>query len=186
MQPDPDAMRRHVLGLFGAATTGSVELAWIEPSRGSGAELFSLDRVDELVEQAIAWNTAGRNIYIGATLKHPHTAPFARTRDEDAHACWAYWLDLDQPGAVERAEKLARRCPPTIRVTTGTVPHVRQHWWWVLQEPVIDMALVRSQVAALAATLGGDPAVCNPGRIMRLAGSIAWPTKPGRVAQVVR
>jgi predicted P-loop ATPase len=43
---------------------------------------------------------------------------------------------------------------------------------------------VRSQVSALAALLGGDPKVCNPGRIMRLGGSIAWPTKSERVAQV--
>ena len=183
MRPDADAMQRHVVALFGAATEGQVELAWIKS--GSGAQLFTLDRIEALVEQAVKWNLEGRNLYLGALIKHPHTAPFARTRDEDAYACWAYWLDLDEPGAVERAEKLARKFPPTFRVTTGTTPHVRQHWWWRLDEPVIDMALVRSQVSALAALLGGDPAVCNPGRIMRLAGSIAWPTKPGRIAQVV-
>lgn len=183
MRPDADAMQRHVVALFGAATEGQVELAWIKS--GSGAQLFTLDRIEALIEQAVKWNLEGRNLYLGALIKHPHTAPFARTRDEDAYACWAYWLDLDEPGAVERAEKLARKFPPTFRVTTGTTPHVRQHWWWRLDEPVTDMALVRSQVSALAALLGGDPAVCNPGRIMRLAGSIAWPTKPGRIAQVV-
>lgn len=184
LTPDTDAMRRHVHALFGDATTGLIELAWIKS--GSGAQLYDVGAVDDLVEQAVKWNLEGRNLYLGATIKHPHTAPFARTRDEDAYACWAYWLDLDEPGSVERAEKLARKFPPTFRVTTGTTPHVRQHWYWRLQEPVIDMAVVRAQVAALAATLGGDPAVCNPGRIMRLAGSIAWPTKAGRVAQVVR
>ena len=51
MQPDTDVMRRHVLGLFGAATTGLVELAWISPGKGSGARLFGLDKVDELAEQ---------------------------------------------------------------------------------------------------------------------------------------
>lgn len=185
MRPDADAMQRHVVALFGAATEGQVELASIAMDKRVGAQLFALDRLEALVEQAVKWNLEGRNLYLGATIKHPHTAPFARTRDEDAYACWAYWLDLDEPGAVERAEKLARKFPPTFRVTTGTTPHVRQHWWWRLDEPVADMAIVRSQVGALAALLGGDPAVCNPGRIMRLGGSIAWPTKPGRVAQIV-
>ena len=185
MQPDTDAMRRHVLSLFGAATSGLVELAWISPGKGSGARLFTLDQVDELAEQAVAWNLEGRNLYLGATLKHPDTAPFARTSDSDAVAAWAVWLDLDEPGSVERAERLARRMPPTLKVTTGTVPHVRQHWWWRLEEPIDDMAALRGQLEAIAGLYGGDAKVVNPGRIMRLAGSIAWPTKPGRVAQLV-
>lgn len=185
MQPDTDAMRRHVIGLFGAATSGLVELAWIASGKGSGARLFTLDQVDELAEQAVAWNLEGRNLYLGATLKHPDTAPFARTSDSDAVAAWAVWLDLDEPGSVERAERLARRMPPTLKVTTGTVPHVRQHWWWRLEEPIDDMAALRGQLEAIAGTYGGDAKVVNPGRIMRLAGGIAWPTKPGRVAQLV-
>ena len=185
MQPDTDAMRRHVLGLFGAATSGLVELAWISPGKGSGARLFTLDQVDELAEQAVAWNLEGRNLYLGATLKHADTAPFARTSDSDAVAAWAVWLDLDETGSVERAERLARRMPPTLKVTTGTVPHVRQHWWWRLEEPIDDMAALRGQLEAIAGLYGGDPKVVNQGRIMRLAGSIAWPTKPNRVAQLV-
>lgn len=185
LQPDSDAMRRHVLGLFGSATSGLMELAWISAGRGSGARLFDLAAVDELVDQAVAWALEGRNLYLGATLKHPDTAPFARTSDADAFAALAVWLDLDEPGAVERAERLVRRLQPTIKVTTGTVPHIRQHYWWRLEEAITDLAHLRAQVAAFAATFGGDPAVCNPGRLMRLAGSIAWPTKPGRVAQLV-
>jgi hypothetical protein len=185
MKPDADAMIRHVIALFGTATEGQVELAWIEKGRGSGAQLFALDQVEKLVECAIEWSTPGRNVYLGATLKHPDVAPFGRTKDDEALAAPAFWLDLDEPGEVERAEKLARHYRPTLKVTTGTVPDVRQHWWWVLAEPVVDMERVRAQEAALAAHLGGDPKVCNPGRIMRLAGSIAWPTKPGRIAQLV-
>ncbi len=185
LQPDSATMARHVHALFGDALSGLIELAWIEAGRGSGAQLFAVDRIDALVEQAESWNIAGRNVYLGATIKHPDVAPFARTSDEDALAAWSVHADFDDAGAVERAEKLARRFPPTFRVTTGTVPHVRQHFWWRFDEPVADMAAYRAQVTALADTLGGDRTVCNPGRIMRLAGSIAWPNKPGRVAQVV-
>lgn len=185
MQPDTDAMRRHVLGLFGAATSGLVELAWISSGRGSGARLFDLTALDELVDQAVAWNLEGRNIYAGATLKHPDTAPFARTSDADAMAAWAVVLDLDAPGAVQRAEQINPRFQPTLKVTTGTVPHLRQHWWWRYDEPITDMVALRAQQQAIAAAYGGDPTVCNPGRIMRLAGSIAWPVKPGRVPELV-
>lgn len=185
LQPDTDAMRRHILVMFGAATSGLVELAWISAGRGSGARLFDLTAVDELVEQAASWNLEGRNIYYGVTLKHPETAPFGRTSDTDADAAMAFWADFDEAGSADRADRLARKFPPTFRVTTGTVPHVRQHFYWLLDEAVRDMAHARAQVSALAATLGGDPSVVNPGRLMRLAGSIAWPTKPGRVAQLV-
>lgn len=185
LQPDTDAMRRHILMMFGAATSGLVELAWISAGRGSGARLFDLTAVDELVEQAASWNLEGRNIYYGVTLKHPDTAPFGRTSDTDADAATAFWADFDEAGSADRADRLARKFPPTFRVTTGTVPHVRQHFYWLLDEAVRDMAHARAQVSALAATLGGDPSVVNPGRLMRLAGSIAWPTKPGRVAQLV-
>ena len=34
--------------------------------------------------------------------------------------------------------------------------------------------------------LSGDPVVVNPGRVMRLAGSIAWPTKEGREIEMTR
>lgn len=40
---------------------------------------------------------------------------------------------------------------------------------------------------SLAAALGADPSPVNPLRVMRLAGSVAWPKshKPGRVAELV-
>jgi hypothetical protein len=40
---------------------------------------------------------------------------------------------------------------------------------------------------ALAAALGADPSPVNPSRVMRLAGSVAWPKahKPGRIAEMV-
>ena len=37
---------------------------------------------------------------------------------------------------------------------------------------------------AIAKTLGGDTAVVNPSRVLRLAGSIAWPRKEGRIAEL--
>ncbi len=47
-----------------------------------------------------------------------------------------------------------------------------------------DLDMLRRQNAAIAAVLGGDRAVVNPGRLMRLPGSIAWPTKTGRIVEM--
>jgi hypothetical protein len=184
MKPDTSAMRAHVDALFRDAPDGLIELAWIEPGRGSDALLFDVGRVDDLVARAVEWNR-NHNVYIGATLKEANTAPFKRTLDEDAWAAWALWVDLDDDGAAERAQSLVGSLRPTLTVTTGRTPHVRQHLWFRLDEPILDMGAVRAQVAALAAALGGDPTVVNPGRIMRLAGSIAWPKKPDRIPELV-
>jgi hypothetical protein len=45
----------------------------------------------------------------------------------------------------------------------------------------------RDLMRSLAAALGADPSPVNPSRVMRLAGSVAWPKshKPGRVAELV-
>lgn len=187
--PDRAAMHAHVAALFGRAPSGLVELAWIDRRNNgmahSGAQLFDLGSLDDLTAQAQAWNREKKNIYIGATLKTPSTAPFGRTSDSDAHAAWAYWLDLDEPGAPAQARTLAARLPPSLVVVTGTVPYEREHWWWLLDEPVADMAALRAQIGAIAGALGGDPRVVNPSRIMRLAGTVAWPVKPGRVPELV-
>ena len=50
---------------------------------------------------------------------------------------------------------------------------------WRLETPERDPDLCRRQNRALAWTLGGDPSVVNPGRVMRLGGSVAWPASPG-------
>jgi len=48
-----------------------------------------------------------------------------------------------------------------------------------------DPQTLRKDNAIIAAALGGDSACINPGRVMRLAGSIAWPVKSGRIAELV-
>lgn len=187
-RPSREAMHRHVELLFGDARSGLIELSWLrQDSRGKrGARLFELDEFDELVEQALAWNDQGRNVYIGATLKRKDAPRQKATSDDDAMEAWSVWADFDEPGAATFAAERIRDHGrvPTALVTTGTVPHDRCHMWWRLEEPIADMAQVSELVSKLAAALGGDAKVSNPGRIMRLAGSIAWPTKPTRVAEL--
>jgi hypothetical protein len=187
MKPDPQVMENFLLHLFGNQTRGMVELAWRDANDGKvrHAELFHLDNLDELIARAVEVNSIeGQSTYFSASLRKPETAPFGRASDSDVLCAPAFWADLDDAEAVANARKHSGKAPPNIAVITGRHPHPRAQLYWVQEEAVTDLDMVRRQNAALAAVLGGDRAVVNCGRIMRLPGSIAWPAKPGRIVEM--
>ena len=190
-EPDPGQMLRHLEHLFGGdldgCQDGLVELAWTDGADGRlrHALLFGTDRLDGAVEEAVRRNrVAGQNLYVGAALRRPGTPPFGRAADADVLALPACYVDVDDGDAAQRLRERYRGCPPTAAVVTGRQPHVRVQLWWRQEAPARDLELCRRQNVALAAALGGDPSVVNPSRVMRLAGSIAWPRKPGRVVEL--
>ena len=188
MAPDPEIMDRFLSHLFGNELHGLVELAWCDPQDGKlkHAQLFDLDSLDKLIAKAVEVNSReGANTYVGAALRHPNTAPFARASDDDFLCAPAFWADLDDAEAVKTARQKCGRAPANIGVITGRTPHPRAQLYWRCEEAITDPKALRETNAAIAATLGADPAVINPGRIMRLPGSIAWPVKSGRVAELV-
>jgi hypothetical protein len=167
---------------------GLVELAWTDaspPHALSHAAVFPLTERQALVEKAVALNRRpGCNVYIGAALRRPDVTGSKRCSDAAFHAASFAWADIDT-NAVDAA--LARSTdagvPPTLTVITGTTPHKRAQLWWRLDSASVDPATHRSLCATIGKALGGDPTVANPGRVMRLGGSIAWPVKPGRVPE---
>ena len=188
MTPDSEIMDRFLSHLFGNQMLGLVELAWRDPQDGKlrHAQLFDLDSLDKLIAKAVEVNSQeGANAYVGAALRHPNTAPFARANDDDFLCAPAYWADLDDAEAVKTAKQKCGRAPANLGVVTGRKPHPRAQLYWRVEEAITDPKALRETNAAIAAALGADPAVVNPGRIMRLPGSIAWPVKSGRVAEVV-
>ncbi|MCZ6495910.1 MAG: primase alpha helix C-terminal domain-containing protein [Alphaproteobacteria bacterium] len=188
MEPHPEIMDLFLTRLFGNELRGLVELAWRDPQDGKlrHAQLFRVDDLDALVEKAVEVNGhEGANCYIGAAIRHPDTAPFARASDDDFLCAPALWVDLDDGEAVRTARQKCGRAPPNIGVITGRIPHARAQLYWVADEAMIDPKVLRKENAIIAAALGGDPSVVNPGRVMRLAGSVAWPVKKGRVPELV-
>jgi hypothetical protein len=193
--PDTAAMRRHLEHLFGGYLDGHhdglVELAWTEPTAIDGghplkhARLFGTDDLDSLVDEAARLNaTPMCNVYIGAALRKPSTAPFGRTADSDAYALTAAYVDLDDPGAADAASGIYGKAKPTMVVVTGNAPHIRAQLWWKFDEPLTDPNLWPPLLRGMAAALKGDSTVTNPGRVMRLAGSVAWPVKEGRKVEL--
>lgn len=189
-QPNQEAMMEMVNHLFGdvpaAYGDGLVELSWRDVATGKlkNGRLYTLDQLEDLVAEAARLNaTQGVNVYVGAALRHPDTPPFGRASDEDFLALTAYYVDLDEPGVAKTAKNVYGRLKPTFVGKTGGTPDSRAQLWWKLEEPITDPERSRAVLSGLATALRGDPTVCNPGRIMRLIGSIAWPVKDGRIIE---
>jgi RecA-family ATPase len=188
VKPDPEQMRKQLAHLFGEVMRGYVELAWTsgKSDQVSKAEYFRVDQLDEFIERAVEINSSdGCNVYVGAALRRPDSAPFGRSEDKDFYSLPAPYVDLDDPGAADKVQEIyrAKRCPPTGVTITGRHPHKRAQLYWLLDEPVTDPSKCRAVNAGLADALGGDRSVANPGRVMRLAGSVAWPKKQGRIRE---
>lgn len=194
--PKVEAIRQHVEHLFGGYLDGHhdglMELAWTETKADrngkyplANGRLFPTDQIDQLIDEAVRLNSQPMcNVYIGAALRKPGTAPFARAKDSDALALTAVYVDLDDAGAALAAKDIYGKAKPTLIVVTGRAPHLRAQMWWKLDEPVIDPDLWSPLLRGMAAALRGDSTVYNASRVMRLAGTVAWPIKDGRTREM--
>lgn len=189
---DGEAMLRHLrtvfLGDFDGAIDGLVELAWTDTdARGAlaNAAQFGTHQLEDLAERAVALNrTPGCNVYVGAALRRPETPASKRGSDADFHSAPYAWADVDEDvvgAAIERCRSGGAMAHMTV--VTGRRPHTRAQLWWRLAEAGRDPAAHRALCGALARAVGGDPTIVNPGRVMRLGGSVAWPRKPERVLE---
>jgi hypothetical protein len=186
LAPNTEDMRRHLDLLFGHAREyddGLIEIA-INTGHGWLGQLFGVDAMGQAVAYAAQKNAAGCNAYVGVALRDPDTPPFGRASDSDHYATTAVGGDLDTAAASAAAPERTRNLLPSFVVCTGEKPHVRLQPFWVLSEAVTDPEQHRKLFGGVADCLEGDRVITNPGRIMRLAGSIAWPTKAGRVAEM--
>ena len=81
-----------------------------------------------------------------------------------------------EDGARIDAVLKEKNLQPAITVVTGRTPHLRAHLYFRLAGSATPKEDVRGVNAALEALLGSDN-VKNPDRVMRLAGTINYPTK---------
>ncbi|TJW14936.1 MAG: DUF3987 domain-containing protein [Mesorhizobium sp.] len=191
LQPDRVAMRRHLEHLFGGyldgAQDGLVEIAWTGPGGEiAHARLFGTDELDDATEFAAAVNVGdGCSVYVGMALRKPTTRRNWRAGENDFLAATTVWADFDEDDAVHAAaQKCRATLMPTFAISTGRHPHQRIQLFWRLSETIAETGDLRRILTAMARTLDGDPKVADPARVMRLAGSIAWPHKQGRIAEM--
>jgi hypothetical protein len=182
-QPNKADVMAHLTALFPPAFVhhfpdALIEIAYGMPgNKPNRAELFSAFKLEAAADFAIAKNRHGCNVYVGPTLKRGDTPPFARTNDTNVLAGLWSWADLDANGDFETAGKRAMeaKLKPGMIVTTGTVPHVRAHVYCMIEGGAADGDELRRINESVIGCLGGD-AVQNPSRILRLAGTVNYPS----------
>ncbi len=188
-KPNKDDMRKHLefitIGMDDYRD-GRIEIAYgNEHNQPSLAESFLPSEIEKMVNFAALKNDNGRNVYLVGGYLNPDSAPFGRASDKDFYACNSIWCDIDAPITAAELRLKYAHCPPSIVVVTGRKPNLRIHLWWKVSEPITNGVELTGILDGIIQTLGGDPATKNPVRLMRLAGSIAWPvpTKKDRVIE---
>lgn len=140
----------------------------------------------ELAEHAAEMNKYGLNCYI--VINPVRASVMGRSaKDEDIIASHYFWADGDDEDAAHSIRNFAGP-KYNMAVTTGRVPSPRPHIYWRTDEWVFNLQAWTGIQKAIAARLSTDPTVVNPSRVMRLAGTINWPTDKkaakGRVAEL--
>lgn len=155
-----------------------IELRCISSNRGVNVQRFAIGQIDEAVQHAAAMNKHGQNVYMCINpIDGRAVIPAGKAAtDKDILAALYCFADADTDGSM--ANVLSFAGPKfTMSVKTGTTPYVRGHAYWRLEEPCINLEAWRQVQASIAASLGTDPVVINPSRIMRVAGTISYPNK---------
>jgi hypothetical protein len=166
---------------FFNASDGSIYLCSLPNERGTGtpAEVCGRGggaRLDELVSR---WDRNDRGTYFCVNTLRPKQC---RRSKETVHEITCLFADLDFSKIDLRPDAILARlnslpCLPSKVVNSGHGFHA----YWILNEalPATQESVARAEalLRSLSTAVGGDPAVCEVARLMRLPGS--YNTKNG-------
>ena len=182
IKPNLHDINVHLYQLFPQAIAHRNPDAWIEISyaRPDGkpdrAQNFSIFKLKEAAEFAVAKNAAGHNIYVGVAARQGKQPRSGRATKDNYLTSHFFWIDFDQPGDFERVADICRRksLKPAMLVTTGTIPAKRMHLYFA-RGGDSDGAATEAANRALSELFGSDP-VGDRTRILRLAGTVNLPS----------
>jgi hypothetical protein len=142
----------------------------INPTNDDGLEM-ALYFVDQT-------NRQGFNVYVTVNPSRP-SGP--HVKDGDIIQISFLFADADERGVVSQVKSDFIHKPDAY-VCTGTKPFERGHFYWQLEEPVepTDFEQWKELMQNIAKRHGCDPQICNPSRIMRLGGTVSYPSKAKR------
>ena len=148
--------------------------------------MFGTDQIEELIAKAVQLNAQPMcNVYVGAALRKPDTP-----RDERASDGGRAGTDgiLLRSGQARRCgDGQGKVCARQADTGRGDRPRTRtcgRNSGGGSAEPITDKAAWQALLKGMAHAMGGDTSVTDPPRVMRLAGSIAWPIKAGRTVEM--
>jgi hypothetical protein len=185
--PNKADVAAHLYALFSPAFVQAHPDAWIEIAHGHAdgklnmAGNFPAFNLEEAVEFAIGMNATGCNVYVGAALRRGDKPASGRASGNHVLDASHAWAEYDGAGDNERIAAILKlnNLTPAMVATTGTVPHTRRHLYFKLDGSVTPEQLQAAN-ASLKALLGSDD-VQNPDRVLRLAGTVSYPSPKKRL-----
>jgi hypothetical protein len=194
LTPNKSDISEHLYALFDPAFVQQHPDAWIEIAYGkpdgklNAAGNFTAFELEKAAAFAESKNKAGYNVYVGAALRHGAKPDSGRASGHRVLGASHSWAEYDGAGDDERIADLlkANNLAPAVVVTTGTTPHIRRHLYFRL-DGATTLVELEAANTALCELLGSDKVV-DPPRVMRLAGTVSYPSpdkqKRGYVAEL--
>jgi len=185
LAPNMADIGRHLYQLFSPGFVQAYPDAWIEIATGhpdirdgalDDAQCWGVFEIAKAATFAAARNADGYNVYIAPALRHGKQPRTGRAKDDSVLTAAYGWTEYDEAGDDARVAAILtdRQLKPAIAVTTGTAPHVRRHLYFKIAGNPTPQELLAVNTALMK--LLGTDAVQNPSRVMRLAGTISYPS----------
>ena len=150
------------------------EVRFLGENKSPSTAQFATAAIDEMVHHTTQMNLTGMNSYV-VINPVPNDAPL-NVQDRHIKRSFFAYVDADE-------SEVACRCfdfdlfQRSMFVTTGSKPFLRAHAYFRFSEPLDDMQKWTRLQKALIAHLKTDPVVHNPSRIMRIPGTVSYPTE---------
>ena len=179
MYPDKDAIHQFLSLLTEpwkeCSSKGQLELRFLANGKSASIARFEDNQLMDATDHIVKMNVNNLNAYvcINPVVEIPLKAGKGATDEDILRAHFAF-ADCDEPGAAERLKSSA--LPHDFSVVTGTQPHLRCHYYWQFDQPLQDLAKWSVIQAGFAKAYGSDSCVKNPSRIMRIAGTVSYPS----------
>lgn len=151
-----------------------VELRFLAEKRKPENCRFKISQICEAINCIVEMNNRGLNAY---AVVHPvlRQTPVS-AKDADIKRAFFAYVDADEKGAADRVRE-SKLFIPEMEVVTGTKPFLRNHIYFRFDEPMTDMLRWSELQKCLIRNFGTDAAIHNPSRLMRIAGSVAYPSE---------
>jgi hypothetical protein len=179
MSPDKDVIQQFLSLLTEpwkeCSPKGQLELRFLANGKSASIARFEDNQLMDATDHIVKMNVNNLNAYvcINPVEEIPLKAGKGAT-DEDILCAYFAFADCDEPGAAERLKSFA--LPHDFSVVTGTQPHLRCHYYWQFDVPLHDLAKWSVIQAGFAKAYGSDSCVKNPSRLMRIAGTVSYPS----------
>jgi P4 family phage/plasmid primase-like protien len=172
---EPHAGATFLANMFGSSTADPVFVCSLPNEKGSGpGERFVTTRnPDDIAGFARKWDRAGRGLFFCVSTLKPNARCRSKKTVSELNCLFADIDFKDTEATPEQVRKVIDNlmCPPAVANASGHGLHL----FWPLKEALPatpeNVAEVERLLASLAHHLGGDPAVAEVSRLLRLPGT---------------